>query len=803
MKKNIKPISKKKNFILERISTSGFRYSMGTLFIVFFVYSFSLFRPWQPFDERALYNEIIFPYPTRFEEIFEIIKSFAHNAHIVSMNYFFSNHATLRADPATWTILVFMFYFFKKNALLYHLFQLSIHLINALFVWLIFYKTSKLYSTDKNKINYIVISLFTLIWALHSTLTEATLLVTNWNANITYTFCLGFILYEVSKITSRRFSNSKATTMVIIALFFLTTYIAEYSYPFPALIFTLILSYVLKISGSFKKAFSIAFRSTMPYFIGLVFFALHIFFKPSSPLENIIQSSSNISPVYIFIERNLWLTPQIFLNFFKLFFSPKDLSTYKSSLIDFSHNLIEPYTVFCTVFYLCFILLPVILFVLFRKKPYSNIFPLFYVFYFSVFPFLHIILPTYCLIADRYVYFPLFLLLLLLFHVIYKIVVKENVNYSKAIIVVLSCILLLLSFRTMIRIKDWCDPVRFYQAAMKLDKNPLHKAHKALVFADYLKNQGIESERNEYVKKALDESYKALDLFTNYKRNNDHEPVTLKLYGLDYDTLAFKSAFLITTIKNDYLFESPKEILTFFEPYIKDKKHLKSINAITLYAKILSRNRQIKEAKEILDYGLKIFPYSYDILISLINYHLSKNDLTTAYEHLQNAYKYYPYEPILLEKFLYYYSKKNDPLNEARFAYLLGLRIHSIEGYQRAANTYLNINQIESANQSLKKAIRLDVNNPLTLLLTSRYLDLTNRKSKILGILTRAYESSKILGEKQDMNVTKSIILSLISVYSQAGDLNNAKKLLLEFENLGNLTNNDRKMVLDLKNRLR
>lgn len=791
MKKNIKPKNKKKNFILEleKIYTPSFKYCAFTLFIVFFVYSFSLFRPWQPFDERAIYNEGIFPFPSRFQEIFEIIKSFAHNAHIVSMNYFFSNHATLRSDPAAWTLLVFIFYFLKKHALLYHLFQLTIHLINTLFVWLILKKV-----TNTGIRTNLIVSIFTLIWALHPVNTEAVLLVTNWNANLTYTLCFAFILREVSKITKVDFHNSKIKTIFIAILFFFTTLITEYSYTLPLIIFFIAISY--------KKSFLSSLKLCMPYLIGLAIFLLYSLLKPSSPLNQII-STCHDSSLYVFLERNLWLTPMLFVHFFKLFFFPIALSTYQSNLVHLANTLIEPYSVFCALFYLSFLTLPSILFVILKNRPFGFIFPLFYSFYFSLFPFLHIVLPTYCLSADRYCYFPLFFLLFILFHLVSRVLIKENLKLSKALIITFSCILLLLSLRTIIRIKDWHDPARFYQSAIKLDKNPLYKAYKLSIFADYLKKIGKESKRSEYLKDALNKSYKALSLFKSNKKKYPFQPITLKLYGLDYGTLTFKSAFLIATIKNDHLEESPKEILAFFEPYIKNKKYLRSINSITLYSKILSRDGQILKAKETLEYGLKLFPYSYDILLSLANYHLDKNNLTEAFELLQTAYKYFPYEPILLEKFLTYYSKNNDHLNEARFAYLIGLRMHSLQGYQKAASIYLDLNQFDLANISLKKAIRLNPDDPLTLLLTSRYLDLTDRRSKILPVLNRAFLSSKALGEKQDINVTKSILASLINVYSQAGDTNTANKLLDEFESIRNLNNEDKKLILELKSRLR
>jgi hypothetical protein len=121
-------------------SSPDFLYLAGTVFLVFLIYSFSLFRPWLPFDERLIYKEDFFPIPTRFDEISEIVKTFILKAHIISANSLFSNIATLRSNPIASALIVFVSFFFKKQAVLYHTLQFFIHLINLALVFLIFKK---------------------------------------------------------------------------------------------------------------------------------------------------------------------------------------------------------------------------------------------------------------------------------------------------------------------------------------------------------------------------------------------------------------------------------------------------------------------------------------------------------------------------------------------------------------------------------------------------------------------------------------------------------------------------------------
>ena len=95
-------------------------YLSAVILIVFLVYSLSLTRGWIPFDESFFYNQEFLPFHLSINEIPEIIRNFVLNAHIISMNSFFSNLVTLRNDPLAWSILVFIFYFFRDNAFLYH-----------------------------------------------------------------------------------------------------------------------------------------------------------------------------------------------------------------------------------------------------------------------------------------------------------------------------------------------------------------------------------------------------------------------------------------------------------------------------------------------------------------------------------------------------------------------------------------------------------------------------------------------------------------------------------------------------------
>ena len=773
-------------------SSLDFLYLTGTIFIVFLIYSFSLFRPWLPFDENSIYKEDFFLIPTKFEEIFEIINSFILKAHILSMNSFFSNHVTLRSSPLASAITIFISFFFKKNAVLWHLFQLLIHLINSTLVFLIFKKSLAIPNNKKEsgKLEYLTISIFTLIWALHSANVEAVLLATNWIALFTYTLCFCFILYEIS--------NQRSQATLISTVFFILMFFTEYSYVMPLIILFIAFAYAIKASKSIKESAINALKTCLPYFSGILLFFLFSIFNRDSAIHKIVSIQN--SNVYEFIERNLWFVPQIFIHFIKLLFFPKTLSLYQSNLVHLSHTLISPYSIFCSLSYLLFLLLPISLFFLYRKKAHGFIYPLIYAFYFSIFPFLHIITPTYCLSADRYCYFPSFILLLVLIQPVYLLLNGQNQKFVKPLLVFLSCLVLLLGVRTLIRIQEWNDPYKLYSSAAKIEKNPLYQGQRLTILAYYAEEKG----NNQLVEKLLQDSLtllnRALKEFKHAKKDYPNEPITLKLYGLDYKSLILKDAYLIASIKNNHYHEPPEKILNFLKPYFEKNLNLIGINQIVLYSEILLKAGLLDKVKNVLTYGYNKFDYSDKISNKLAEYYMFyEKDLDKSFKILDHAHNLFPNDLQTLERLFKYYELKNDPTNEAKIAYLLGLRKHSPEYYQLAVKMYLDSNQLQLANKALRKLIRLKEDDPLTLLLTSRYLDLTGQRNKILGVLNSALILSNKLNDKQDINVTKSILISLINVHANLRNISTAKQFLNVFEKIKDLTPQDRLQIQVIK----
>ena len=300
----------------------------GSLLIVFLTYSFSLNRGWQFFDERMIYNEGLLPTPRDFSELLEIIKTYCFSYHFDSQNTFFSNLINVRSAPFGEILKLLTALLLKNNAFLYHLLQLSIHLINTTLVWIIFYNLLK-FKDLPYKSSLVLSSLASLIWSLHPLNTEAIMLATNWNSLLTHTFSFAFFLYILKKVSNNCSANKNHEVFIIALFYIISLFLTEYSYILPVVLFLISFGFSFKKFNDVKKSLDYSINLSKPFIYGLV-----IFFCISL-IKSIIQFKSDLitnQPLNFSMERVLWLSPQIFFHFIKLFFFPKSLSFHQTNL---------------------------------------------------------------------------------------------------------------------------------------------------------------------------------------------------------------------------------------------------------------------------------------------------------------------------------------------------------------------------------------------------------------------------------------------------------------------------------------
>ena len=191
------------------------------------------------------------------------------------------------------------------------------------------------------------------------------------------------------------------TKQLLIGLLFLCTLlIAEHAVFLPFIV----LCYHLAKHPP-KQAFKNCAGLFIALFIYVIYFALH------ATSSNFTGGDTSFANTYggegLIIARVLWMAPQIFIHVINLILFPLHLSIDQTALVHFSNSYFSFYSIFCLLVSLAVIAMWVMSF-----KRDKAVFVLLSGFLISLVPFLQIISPVYCLAAERYLYMPLFMLVL-------------------------------------------------------------------------------------------------------------------------------------------------------------------------------------------------------------------------------------------------------------------------------------------------------------------------------------------------------------------------------------------------------
>ena len=265
-------------------------------------------RPWLYYDEGIIFKGSYYPIPTSFGEIFEFIKVFGFSHTLISSNTIYSSNYVTRSCPLDQFFGMLIGFFLKQNAFLYHILNLSLHLINTCLVYFIL----------RSSLNYRILTiLLSLIWAVHPAMMEAVLLSTNWGATFCYLFFFACIL---DFIKNKRDNKSLTRNIIIPVVFFTLLLKNEQIISLPLVLFAISFHDLYKENG-FLKSIKTSLSETRPYFTGLILYLVFFFFFSNYHSTQHLESNS----LLILLERVFWLSPQIFFHFTKLVFYPKIL----------------------------------------------------------------------------------------------------------------------------------------------------------------------------------------------------------------------------------------------------------------------------------------------------------------------------------------------------------------------------------------------------------------------------------------------------------------------------------------------
>lgn len=668
-----------------------------SILIVFLFYAHTLNYPWKYFDEQIIYNETVFPQARSIPEIFEYLKYFGLNHHFEASSPFYSSIANLRCDPANTFMTIIVYYLFQKKALLFHLLSLIFHILNACLLFNLLNIISVKYLSNLSPILKLTfISALTLIWALHPLNTESILFTANWAALISYFFCL-LTIYYFLKVYS--ISTNAINSFIIFLIYLFPLFTTEYSITVPLILFF----YTFSLYRSENKGTSLidclkfSFKKIVPILIALIIFIIH--FTSSETRGNISYSTGNT--ITLTLERVLWLSPQILWHFIKLISLPLNLSIDQTSMVNIANSYFHPHAVFCMALSGLLIILLFISFLNIKKNPGFFFLISLCPFLIALLPFLHIISPTYCLSSERYLYFPLLMLVFGISHVLFFCLTRLN-DTKKAVLIIIAVFLLLITLgtKTYVRTFDWKDSVSLFTSSLNSTNNKLFKSLRTAMLGS-LYSQNARSQI--YGFRLLNDAVVMLEKYiADLGQHNNSVPQILKFYGLDPDSLQLKAAYLLTSTKlginTDII--GAYEIL---KPYV-NKKYIQALDTqiLDLYLGILFQLDKLAEAEQILNESIKkrLNP---TILVIMSELQKRKyNDLNKAEMYLQKSFKYFPYDVQTLDALKKIYLISNKDNDHGYFSYLHGIRTHSLESLENAYNVFIALNNSEMANKSFK-----------------------------------------------------------------------------------------------------
>lgn len=692
--------------------------------IVFVFFTHTLNYPWRYFDEDIIFKETILPIANSLFELKEIISSFGTNYIFESSNPIYSNISNMRGNPIWLVATIFIFYLLKSSAFNYHLLNLILHISNTILLFLIL--RTAIPDKFKNELSHLSLAFFlTLLWSLHPVNIESVLFATNFGALITYLLCFIIFYYYMSlqRGAKRRqeislrvlqgdsspplaFRNdaicvSFPAQLIIFIIYFFALAMHEYAIILPIVIFAYtVRNIIYKNDVTLKTACITGIKNIKPLIFGLIIFSIYFF---STPTTRAFHESS----LPVTLERIFWLAPQIFFHYLKLIFFPNKLSVDHASLIDFPKTLIDPYSIFCFLLFIGFLYLTIKSFLTPKNNKLFFFFITFSLFLIALLPCLHIITPMYNIVSERYLYFPLFILIFGFF--IFLLHSSENhKELQSRIVILLAVMLFIFGNRAYLRTLDWKNSKTLLTSAIESTSNYTYKGLRTHMLANSIK----EFNRNYSKEEVSSINTKALlDLREAFKNNKLEKvkyqstiPEVLKYYGLDPETMESKTAYLIASIGFE-MYNHPKKAVNFVSKYLDNLKVIDS-QILRFYYRVLFFSGQIDKAENLINKYLKN-KVSHVALVAysdLLEY--KHKNLEHTEKYLKESFKLFPYDSSTLFGLKRLYKIKNDPEKYANFAYLYGLRTHDLNSLKEAAITYLALNKKEKAKKIIELAAK-------------------------------------------------------------------------------------------------
>ncbi len=449
---------------------------------------------------------------------------------------------------------------FGLNAFYYHLFQIILHIINGLLVFLLFRK----FLSGK------LLPLFlSLIFLLHPIQTETVAYLATVQDLLFFFFGACGLYFFVNR------KHPAKSLFLILFFFFLAMLSKEVAVVF--FIITIVYMDIFKVSQKIYRLFWLGSVLVVALYVYARCFVAHIC--------TLGGGGHSVVPIArLSLSERVQQIPAMVFFYLKTFLYPKDLATFQYWLAKKNlYGLYLPLAIDLLIFAIL-IAVPFYFFIkkqslpsYVKKKWFGNNTSLaqtyvFFLFWLLVGIAVYInIIPLDSTVAERWFYFPLVGLLGTL-GVFLSLIQKKTKIY-----VVLTVILILFAIRSYVRSLDWSDPYKLYSHDIQISKNSA-------------------SLENNYGAVLFDKG--------DYKNAEIHFRNAIKL--------APQSPIYLSNMAQIY--EKRKDYKNAEKYYLKSIKYGRFYVAFERYANLLIKQGKKKEAKQFLkEKALNTFPYNKDI----------------------------------------------------------------------------------------------------------------------------------------------------------------------------------------------
>lgn len=390
----------------------------------FLVYSNSLFNGfvWDD-EEQVLTNQLV-------HSISNLPSFFTGSTFNTGGSNSLAGHYYKPLMPTTFSLIYSVF---GNTASAFHFIQLSLHILNAILIYLFF----------KSLINKNRSFIISLIFLIHPINTESVIYISALQDTLFFTF--GIAALNIAK-SQPKYTGIKISLLLLLSLLSKET--------------GLLFVFITAVYTAFFNPKNL--KNTVLY--SSITLGIYLFLR--LVIAQIPFSKSGPSPIMNapLIDR-LQTIPEIIFFYIKTFFYPQDLLIAQHWVIT-TPNISNFYLPLAIVLFLCTAL--VAWYLIYRKIHIYAKQYLFFLIWFAAGLGLHLqIFPLDMTVADRWFYFPIVGLLGLIAAAIPPISSK----YSPISLIILITLISLLSFRTLVRTFDWRDGLTLYAHDSKINQN--------------------------------------------------------------------------------------------------------------------------------------------------------------------------------------------------------------------------------------------------------------------------------------------------------------------------------------------